>query len=489
MRSQDAEGDLQGMPYPGQVILLAAVYFTAAKLSLALAIPPGYATPVWPPSGLALAALLILGNRAWPGIWAGATLANLTVASSPLAAVVIGSGNTLEALACAALIRRYGGDVRQIEEAWQVVRFVAFAALSSTVAATLAIAWLALEGAVAPHAIPANWWTWWQGDASGIIIVAPLILSWCAPVQVALPPAMKAESAILAGSLLLVSFLVFGSGDGHLYAAPPLSFAVLPFVVWAAFRFNQRAVCTASAAVCGIAVWNTVRGGGPFAQQSLNHTLLLLLAFISTVVTTGLMVSAAVAERRQAMAKLAGALGALREQASTDPLTGLSNRRHLWEFLQREWLRSRRKSGTLALIMIDLDHFKRMNDSHGHDAGDAVLRQVADLLRAHVRASDIACRFGGEEFVLVLPDVPLQAVELRAEEVREAISRMEPRHRGQPLAGLTASFGVAVFPDHAGEPESLLRAADRALYLAKESGRNRVVSSVAAESSRAMAAV
>ncbi len=487
MRSQVPGGVVQGLPYIGQVLLLIAVYFTAAKLSLALAIPPGYATAVWPPSGIALAALLLLGDRAWPGIWAGATLANLTVASSPFAAVVIGSGNTLEALACAALIRRYGGDLRQLDEAWQVVRFVAFAALSSTVAATLAIAWLALEGAVPPDAIPANWWTWWQGDASGIIIFAPLILSWCAHTHVALPPAMKAEAAILAGSLLLVSFLVFGPDDGHLHAAPPLSFAVLPFVVWAAFRFDPRAVCTASAAACGIAVWNTVRGDGPFAQPSLNHTLLLLLAFISTVVTTGLMVSAAVVERRRAMAKLAEALGELREQASTDPLTGLSNRRHLWEFLQREWLRARRKNGTFALIMIDLDHFKRMNDSHGHDAGDTVLRQVADLLKAHVRASDIACRFGGEEFVLVLPDVTLHAVQLRAEQIRQAIERLEPRHQGRQLTGITASFGVALFPDDAAEPESLLRTADRALYAAKESGRNRVVAPATAEPSPAIA--
>lgn len=475
MRSERNADIPQGMSYLGQIVTLAAVYFTAAKLSLALAIPPGYATAVWPPSGIALAALLLLGRRAWPGIWLGAALANLTVSSSPLAAAVIGTGNTLEALACAALIGRHGGDAASLDESWRVVRFVAYAALSSTIAATAAVTWLALAGAVPPAAVVANWWTWWQGDASGIIIVAPLILSWLRQDGVALPPAMKVEGAVLAAALILVASLVFGPADGLLHPGPPLSFAVLPFIIWAAFRFGQRAVTTASAAVCAIAVWNTIRGDGPFAQQSVNLTLPLLLAFISTVVTTGLVVSAAVSERARAIGKLAQALLELREQASTDPLTGLSNRRHLWEVLQREWIRARRKSGTLALIMIDLDHFKRLNDTHGHDAGDAVLVRVAALLRAHIRGSDIACRFGGEEFVLVMADASCEAVELRAAEIREAIARLEISHHGAVLSGVTASFGVALFPDHAGDPESLLRMADRSLYQAKEGGRNRVV--------------
>lgn len=123
------------------------------------------------------------------------------------------------------------------------------------------------------------------------------------------------------------------------------------------------------------------------------------------------------------------------------------------------------------------DHFKRVNDTHGHDAGDVVLTQVAEILRAHVRSSDIACRFGGEEFALVLPGATAEAVALRAEEIREAIARFNARYRGRQLAGVTASFGVAVFPHHAAEPESLLRAADQALYQAKEAGRNRVVMS------------
>jgi diguanylate cyclase (GGDEF)-like protein len=226
-------------------------------------------------------------------------------------------------------------------------------------------------------------------------------------------------------------------------------------------------------------VWYTIDGRGPFADESLNLSLLLLLAFISTSVATGLMLSAAVDERSRATGKLAQALHDLQEQASTDPLTGLSNRRHLWEFLLREWIRSRRREGSLAVIMMDLDYFKRVNDEFGHEAGDVVLTEIAALLKAHIRGSDIACRFGGEEFALVLPDATLEAVQRRAENIRAAIHRLDLKYRGQPLGGITASFGIALAPDHAGDPESLLRASDRALYEAKAAGRDRIVVSSA----------
>ena len=195
----------------------------------------------------------------------------------------------------------------------------------------------------------------------------------------------------------------------------------------------------------------------------------------STIVATGLMLSAAVNERSRAMERLEHAMHHLREQASTDPLTNLSNRRHLWEFLLREWVRSRRNESALAVIMMDLDHFKRINDRFGHEAGDVVLKEIAALLKSQIRGSDIASRFGGEEFALVLPDATLEAVQRRAEGIRAAIHRLKLEYRGQPLGKITASFGVALAPDHAGDPESLLRASDQALYNAKAAGRDRVV--------------
>jgi len=165
----------------------------------------------------------------------------------------------------------------------------------------------------------------------------------------------------------------------------------------------------------------------------------------------------------------------LQEQAISDSLTGLYNRRYLNEFLPRELARSARNAMPVAVILIDLDHFKQINDSFGHEAGDIVLAAVGSLLKGNVRGSDIACRYGGEEFALILPETDAEAAARRAEGIRVAISALELRHAGEPLGKLTASFGIAVFPEHARDTDDLLRVADIALYSAKAAGRNRVV--------------
>ena len=165
----------------------------------------------------------------------------------------------------------------------------------------------------------------------------------------------------------------------------------------------------------------------------------------------------------------------LQEQAISDSLTGLYNRRYLNEFLPRELARSARNAMPVAVILIDLDHFKQVNDSFGHEAGDIVLAAVGSLLKGNVRGSDIACRYGGEEFALILPETDAEAAARRAEGIRVTISALELRHAGEPLGKLTASFGIALFPEHAQDTDDLLRVADIALYSAKGAGRNRVV--------------
>lgn len=164
----------------------------------------------------------------------------------------------------------------------------------------------------------------------------------------------------------------------------------------------------------------------------------------------------------------------LKQQSLRDPLTGLNNRRFLEEALERELARAQRNKAPLALIMTDVDHFKRFNDTHGHEAGDAVLRKVAQTLRRNIRRSDMACRFGGEEFTVILPDSPLGAARERAELLREAVASLVLSHAGQTLGPVTMSFGVAVFPKDGGDSATLIEAADAALYRAKSEGRNRV---------------
>jgi diguanylate cyclase (GGDEF)-like protein len=165
----------------------------------------------------------------------------------------------------------------------------------------------------------------------------------------------------------------------------------------------------------------------------------------------------------------------LRQQAIRDPITKLFNRRYMEETLIREVSRAQRNNQPLSVIMIDIDHFKEFNDSFGHEAGDLVLLSLARFLSTRVRGSDVACRYGGEEFTLILPSATLDLARKRAEQIREGIQSIQVKYGGQTLGPITLSLGVAVFPDHGVTGEAILQLADAALYRAKQTGRNRVV--------------
>ena len=173
--------------------------------------------------------------------------------------------------------------------------------------------------------------------------------------------------------------------------------------------------------------------------------------------------------------ELRRALTELRQEATTDSLTGLYNRRYMWDFLKRELLRAGRSGKSVAVILADLDHFKQINDGFGHQAGDIVLKRAADAMRLYVRGSDMACRYGGEEILAILPDAPEHLAVERADSIRRDLEAMRVDLGDRRLERVTASFGVAVFPAHAGDAEGLVQAADKALYEAKRRGRNRVV--------------
>jgi diguanylate cyclase (GGDEF)-like protein len=165
----------------------------------------------------------------------------------------------------------------------------------------------------------------------------------------------------------------------------------------------------------------------------------------------------------------------LREQAVRDPLTELYNRRYLQDELANEIKTAERRGGSFCVVLIDLDHFKRVNDEYGHPMGDKVLVELARLMRASIRGSDFACRFGGEEFCLVLVDISAEQAVARINDLRERLGRMVLRRGGQRLDHLTFSAGVAEYPTHGKTVDKLLQAADRALYRAKGSGRNCVL--------------
>jgi diguanylate cyclase (GGDEF)-like protein len=177
----------------------------------------------------------------------------------------------------------------------------------------------------------------------------------------------------------------------------------------------------------------------------------------------------------------------LKSQSIRDPLTGLFNRRFLEESLERECRRSIRSSRTLSVMMLDIDHFKRFNDTFGHDAGDAVLREVGAVLRSFFRGEDVACRYGGEEFALVLTDTTAEGALARASQLREQVHQLSLSFRRQSLGPVTISVGIATLPIHATTADALLRIADKALYRAKHEGRDRVILADTTETEGALA--
>jgi diguanylate cyclase (GGDEF)-like protein/PAS domain S-box-containing protein len=182
-----------------------------------------------------------------------------------------------------------------------------------------------------------------------------------------------------------------------------------------------------------------------------------------------------ITERKQAQDALLRSQALLREQSVRDYLTGLFNRRYMEETLERELLRAARKKLSLGMIMLDVDGFKHFNDTYGHAAGDEILRELGSLLLRQVRGEDIACRYGGDEFIIILPDASHEVTRERAELICEYAGMFHLQFEGQSLAPVTLSLGVAVFPEHGTTSTGILRAVDAALYRAKHDGRGRVV--------------
>jgi PAS domain S-box-containing protein len=283
---------------------VAVVYFLAAKASLLLAIPPGYASAVWPPSGIALAALLLYGRSIWPGIWIGALLANFAISPSIGLAAAIATGNTLEAVLATALARRFL-DPREFLRAESVFRFALIAAVSSAVAATGGALSLYFSGRIPLGSVLEHWYTWWQGDLTGMIVVAPFLLAWMRNEGAQGLRVRPLEIAAFGAFFVLAFAAVFALGRwvGADFARS-LTFLLIPFMAWAGSRFDQRTVTATILAVAAVAIWATIDNRSPFQFASANEALLTLQAFISTVALMGLALCALTRQRSDALAQV-----------------------------------------------------------------------------------------------------------------------------------------------------------------------------------------
>ncbi len=294
--------------------LVAGLYYLAGKFGLTLAFVHPSATPVWPPTGITLAALLWLGYRAWPGIFVGAFLVNVTTAGSIATSLGIASGNTLEGLLGAYLVNRFAHGRRAFERARDTFRFAVLAGVVSTVvSATLGVTSLAVGGFARWADVGPIWLTWWLGDMGGDLVVAPMLVLWSRGHLLRWRRMQVLEAVILVVSLLAVGVAVFGpfvplGGRGY-----PLEFVCMPLLIWAAFRFDQRTAATATFLLSAIAVWGTLAGDGPFGTWERNEALLLLQVFMGVTAVATLALAATVAEQRRGEERVRAVSDELRE--------------------------------------------------------------------------------------------------------------------------------------------------------------------------------
>lgn len=450
--------------WAGLGLVFALAYFVSGRLGLSLSVVENNVTLIWPPTGLALFALVVFGLRFWPWILVGSLATTLSTGIAWGGAISIAVGNTLEAVVAFYLLRMAGFQ-SALPRVRDVVALVMLAAgLSTMVSATLGAATLGFWGVMAWDQFPKAWLSWWMGDAMGDLVFASFLFSWWPRTDRRRSTARMAEAVLLAVCLIGVSQLVLG-GYFTLEGRPlPLAFATFPILIWAALRFGMRGATVATLLIGAVALITIIHGSGLFAQGESFESLFLLWLYMNVSAVTGMALAASVSERRQAEE-------GMRHLARHDALTGLPSRATLADRIDQAILHADRRHCPAAVLFVDVDRFKVINDSLGHSAGDEFLIQAARRLRQSVRDEDTVTRQGGDEFVIVLDDVNYgEDVVKVAHKILEAMR--EPFSvQGTPLH-VTVSIGVSLYPADGKDAETLLTNADIAMYRAKDLGRN-----------------
>ena len=282
------------------VVALAASYYLAGRFGLSLAVIHPSASAVWPPSGVALAALLLWGYRLWPGVFVGAFAVNFATADAVVMSLSIAAGNTLEALAGAWLLERFANGTKAFERARNIFKFVLLAALLSTaVSPTLGVSSLLLGGRVSAEEFARVWITWWLGDVGGVLLITPLLVIWLTQPLPKFDARRTLEACGLLLALGLVGTLVF-----MLQRRPGLEFLAFVPLLWAAFRFGQRGAVTAAVFIFALALTGTRHQLGPFALDDLHASLLFLQGFTATIATGALVLASVIGERARVEQRL-----------------------------------------------------------------------------------------------------------------------------------------------------------------------------------------
>jgi len=471
-------------------ILTSIGYYLGAYLGVNYTLMPEGIAIVWPPNGVLLAVLLIRPQREWVWYLAAIFPAEL-IADYPTftlaQALAFAAINSSEALLAAYLLRGRHGPAFTLSHLREAMRFGLFAVIAASMSAAVLGAWMYQSIKVGDTSYWAYWQIWWFGDALGLLLVTPLIIGWMDRKSLAMPPWNRwriIEATALTGATLAIGFIVFG-GLIERSQVPVSAILTLPLPIWAAVRFGLRGAASITLLLAVFAVAEATRGASVFRVFDEATAVILLQEFIAILAFSSLALAALLRELRERSAgleqrvaertrELVETNARLKALATTDALTDLYNRRYFMERAVETFAQSSRYKHHMSVVMIDVDHFKRINDTCGHDFGDSVLRRIAETCKQQLRDGDIAARYGGEEFVLMLPETNTPGAEAIAERIRCAIADLQLEYNGVAMP-VSASFGVAERAPEDKNINALLIRADNALYTAKNNGRDRVV--------------
>ena len=442
---------------------LALAYAALTWLILTYFTTDGDISVVWIPSGLGVAIVLLLGTRYWPAIFGGAMLAYLVVGRAFWPSLFIAASNVIEPLLVAWVLQRMGRFSKRLDTPPDFFKLMLAGALSAALAAALGVMTLTAFGIVPPANSPHGLLQWWMGNLLGITLGAPLLLVWRGwPRRWFESPRRRLETVLFLTTSVLASQILFG--DWLHGAEVPRSYLMFLFVSWGALRFGRRGATLIVLLAAGHGLFGALHGYGVFAADLQQTQLGNFWLYIMTLGFVGITLATTI----NAMFRNEETI---QRQAHYDELTQLPNRRLFRDRLQQMMRQVLRHGGALSLLLIDLDRFKEVNDTLGHNAGDDLLVDAARRIRGCIRDTDTVARMGGDEFVVILGDLTDHAgIERVAQSILDRLT--EPFMLGTEQVYVSASIGIALYPDDAADIETLLKHADQAMYVSKGLGRN-----------------